>query len=116
MTEEILSLIRQQREQRCIGVLLSGDTGFYSGAKKLARRLEEAPDLYDVEVIPGISSVSYLAARLCTSWEDAAIVSLHGREAGFILGRFLQQENISPAGRKGRRQQDASETEILWDR
>ena len=84
VTEEILSLIRQQRERRCIGVLLSGDTGFYSGAKKLARRLEEAPDLYDVEVIPGISSVSYLAARLCTSWEDAAIVSLHGREAGFI--------------------------------
>lgn len=100
VTEEILSLIRQQRDRRCIGVLLSGDTGFYSGAKKLARRLEEAPDLYDVEVIPGISSVSYLAARLCTSWEDAAIVSLHGREAGFIRTVFCSRKTFLLLGGK----------------
>ncbi|XCP84418.1 precorrin-6Y C5,15-methyltransferase (decarboxylating) subunit CbiT [Roseburia hominis] len=63
-------------------VLLSGDTGFYSGAKKLACVLEECG--IKVEFLPGISSVVYLAARLHTSWEDAALVSLHGRRQNFI--------------------------------
>lgn len=84
VAEEIVSLIQEQKKRQCIGVLFSGDTGFYSGAGKLAQRLAEFPGLYDVEVIPGISSVSYLAARLQTVWEDASIVSLHGREENFI--------------------------------
>lgn len=84
VTEEIVSLIQEQKKRQCIGVLFSGDTGFYSGAGKLAQRLAEFPGLYDVEVIPGISSVCYLAARLQTAWEDASIVSLHGREENFI--------------------------------
>ena len=84
VAEEIVSLIQEQKKRQCIGVLFSGDTGFYSGAGKLAQRLAEFPGLYDVEVIPGISSVSYLAARLQTAWEDASIVSLHGREENFI--------------------------------
>lgn len=36
-------------------VLLSGDSGFYSGAKKITSVLEA----YDVRIIAGISSVSY---------------------------------------------------------
>ena len=84
VTETIVSLIRNHPKRQRIGVLFSGDTGFYSGAGKLAQRLAEFPGLYDVEVIPGISSVCYLAARLQTAWEDAAIVSLHGREENFI--------------------------------
>ncbi len=84
VAEEIVSLIQEQKKRQCIGILFSGDTGFYSGAGKLAQRLAEFPGLYDVEVIPGISSVSYLAARLQTVWEDASIVSLHGREENFI--------------------------------
>ena len=35
-------------------------------------------------MVPGIASAVYLAARLKTSWEDAALVSLHGREEDFI--------------------------------
>ena len=37
-----------------------------------------------IELAPGISSVAYLAARLGTSWEDAALVSLHGKDEDFI--------------------------------
>lgn len=57
-------------------VLLSGDVGFYSGAAKLYDGLADC----DVEVIPGISSLSYFCAKLRTSWQDAALVSAHGRE------------------------------------
>ena len=81
---EICAYIGSHPEYRRIVVLLSGDTGFYSGAKKLGQALKERfPDL-SVEMIPGISSIVYLAAKLETSWEDGALVSLHGQEEDFI--------------------------------
>lgn len=89
---EIVSYIEGHPEFRHITVLLSGDTGFYSGAKRLAAQLAERfqdnvhgnPRKCRIELVPGISSVVYLAARLGTSWEDAALVSLHGKDADFI--------------------------------
>ncbi len=57
------------------GVLLSGDTGFYSGATRLRPLLGET----EVVSIPGISSLSYFCARLNTPWQDAAVISAHGR-------------------------------------
>ena len=71
--------------RRCACVLLSGDVGLYSGAT----RLYEALSGHDVVAIPGVSSLSYLCARLQVPWHDAAIVSAHGREhdaAGIIQG------------------------------
>ncbi len=56
-------------------VLLSGDVGFYSGATSLYKRL----DSFQVEVIPGISSLNYLCAKARTPWQDAHLVSAHGR-------------------------------------
>ena len=58
-------------------ILFSGDTGFYSGAEKMVQALQGRENL-EVSVCPGISSVSYLAARSGNSWQDAKIVSLHG--------------------------------------
>ena len=71
--DDIARRIEEERED--VAVLLSGDTGFYSGAKKLWKLLEGR----QVETIPGISSLSYFCARLRTSWQDARIVSAHGR-------------------------------------
>lgn len=59
-------------------ILYSGDSGFYSGTKKLAGSLLEEP--YEFCVLPGISSISYFAARLMTSWDDALLATAHGRE------------------------------------
>lgn len=56
-------------------VVMSGDVGFYSGATRL---YELVADL-DVHAIPGISSLSYLCARLHETWQDAYVVSAHGR-------------------------------------
>lgn len=64
-----------------IAVLMSGDTGFYSGAKKLYELLKEA---YEVRLIPGISSLSYFAAKAGVFWEDAKIVSIHGKHANLL--------------------------------
>lgn len=59
-----------------VTILFSGDTGFYSGAKKVYEALRENPDL-DVSIMPGISSISMLAARTGESWDDSRIISLH---------------------------------------
>ncbi|MBP3758898.1 MAG: precorrin-6A reductase [Firmicutes bacterium] len=58
-------------------VLMSGDTGFFSGTKKLLPMLKEAGAL--VSVLPGISSMSYLASRAGESYDDCKMVSMHGR-------------------------------------
>ena len=58
-----------------VAVLLSGDTGFYSGAKNLWPLLGS----YEVETVPGISSLTYFCAKIQTTWQDAKLVSAHGR-------------------------------------
>ena len=75
-SEDIFSFIRGQAEGP-VGVLLSGDVGFYSGAAKLLNLLSGE---YEVEAIPGISSLLYFCAKIGTPWQDIHIVSAHGRE------------------------------------
>ncbi|MCP1102171.1 precorrin-6Y C5,15-methyltransferase (decarboxylating) [Aequitasia blattaphilus] len=79
--EEILEFLQEKKEQEKFAILFSGDSGFYSGAKRLVEVLE---DQYEVIIIPGISSFVYFAGKLKTSWEDAEFVSLHGRETNYI--------------------------------
>lgn len=81
--EEILTFIQQTSDYHHIVIALSGDVGFYSGAKKLLVLLEALEDC-QVFVHPGISSVVYLAAKLLVPWEDAELVSLHGTYRNLI--------------------------------
>ncbi len=66
---------------RFAAAVMRGDTGFYSGAK----RLKDALEGYDVTVMPGISSVSLFAARLAVSWDDAELASMHGRDQNIAV-------------------------------
>ena len=86
LSRDILPWLKEHKEYRRIAVLYSGDTGFYSGARKMAEALDQEPygQEYDTEIFPGISSVSYLCSRLKTGWEDVRPVSLHGRENDII--------------------------------
>ena len=59
-------------------MLFSGDVGFYSGATALAAKLR-ARGGCEVNAVPGISSVVYFCAKLLTPWQDAHLVSAHGR-------------------------------------
>ena len=75
--EEILAIIREHMEKE-IAVLFSGDTGFYSGASKLIGLLEREEIAF--RVLPGLSSVQLLAARIGKPWQDWNLVSAHGTE------------------------------------
>lgn len=74
LAPEVAGAVAAQTEWP-VAVLLSGDIGFYSGAKKLYPLLGE----YEVEALPGLSSVVQFCARLHTPWEDLFLVSAHGR-------------------------------------
>ena len=77
-----------QQETLRVAVLFSGDTGFYSGCRKLYVELQEAIAAGQlrgsVRILPGISSVVSLAARVGESYEDAAILSMHGKKLNHL--------------------------------
>lgn len=81
--EKILEFLKCHPEYKNVCVALSGDTGFYSGAKKLAERLKKEPEI-ETSVLPGISSVNYFFSKIGDSWEDARLISLHGRDADLV--------------------------------
>ncbi|MFD8914034.1 precorrin-6y C5,15-methyltransferase (decarboxylating) subunit CbiE [Streptomyces sp. NPDC059575] len=57
-------------------VLASGDPGFFGIVRVLAERF--GPERLDVR--PGVSSVAGAFARLGLTWDDAVVVSAHGRD------------------------------------
>lgn len=86
---KILEFIKAHPEYREIAIVMTGDTGFYSGTKKLLPLLKE----YDTKVYPGISSLQYLCAKSGISWDDAYILSLHGRE-GSAVPAVIENEKV----------------------
>ena len=78
-SEAIAAYIEAHPEYERIVILLSGDVGFYSGAKKLLERLGD-----DTRVICGISSVVYFMSKIGLPWEDAKLVSAHGKDCNLI--------------------------------
>ena len=76
LARDILAALEQSGAENA-AVLLSGDTGFYSGAKGLRPLLLEAG--MKVETFPGVSSLQYLCAKIGTPWEDIHPASAHGR-------------------------------------
>ena len=64
-----------------IAILLSGDTGFFSAAKSLAAKLRAHGR---VRILPGMSSLQVFCAKLGTSYDDAVLLSMHGREGGLL--------------------------------
>lgn len=84
--KKILDWFEHALQLRKLAVLYSGDTGFYSGASGLAETLRERQEAgkdqeIQLEILPGISTVSYLASKLQIPWQDLELESLHGREA-----------------------------------
>ncbi|MCD7928010.1 MAG: precorrin-6y C5,15-methyltransferase (decarboxylating) subunit CbiE [Oscillospiraceae bacterium] len=63
-----------------VSILLSGDIGFYSGAKGLYPLL----DGYEVVSLPGVSSLSYFCAKCRIPWQDVYTISCHGRDGGIL--------------------------------
>ncbi|TXC86001.1 precorrin-6y C5,15-methyltransferase (decarboxylating) subunit CbiE [Metabacillus litoralis] len=68
----VTSLQQHQESNKVIVVLASGDPLFYGIGRYLATKL-------DVEIYPYISSIQQAFAKMNESWQDAYVVSVHGR-------------------------------------
>lgn len=84
LRQDVMDWLENNKTCQKIGILYSGDPGFYSGARQIQEAVRDCPDQYDLFVYPGISSVSYFCSRLKINWEDARIVSCHGRECDIL--------------------------------
>jgi precorrin-6Y C5,15-methyltransferase (decarboxylating) len=69
-------LSAEERGERHVVVLASGDPGFFGIVRALRARGHRP------EVLPGISSVALAFARAGLDWDDAVVVSAHGRPDG----------------------------------
>lgn len=103
-SQEIKDYIDSHPEYDNIVIVLSGDVGFYSGAKKLldvlqqnklsqnflsSETAEQSSFVQntvkpEIQVQCGISSVVYFMSKIGLSWDDAKIVSAHGRGCNLI--------------------------------
>lgn len=121
-SDQILSYLRQQTGgwsgTRNAVVLFSGDTGCYSGCKRVFQALNQ--EIRDgkldaeVRILPGISSVSYLASCIGESYDNAMILSIHGKQVEDLVGKiagsaetFLLMSGAADVRRLGRLLLDA---------
>lgn len=74
--DDVLEVIEQrQREGAQVCVLASGDPGFFGIVRILGERIGRDT----LRVHPAPSSIALAFARLGSSWDDAVVVSAHGR-------------------------------------
>lgn len=67
-------------EQKVVGVLVSGDPGFFSFLPRLKKEFPKER----IDVYPGISSLQFAFARAGLPWQEATFVSVHGRELSVL--------------------------------
>lgn len=98
LAEQIIPCLREIQEtgRSCgsgkVVILFSGDSGFYSGCRNLygalAEEIRRGGIRGTLRVLPGISSVAALAARIGESWQDADVYSMHGQKVTNIVNKI----------------------------
>lgn len=78
-------------DQRRIVVLASGDPGFFGIVRALAERF----GAHTLDVRPGVSSVATAFARLGLTWDDAVVVSAHGRDPRTAVNVCLAHPKVA---------------------
>ena len=100
---DIKNFAELENESGKILILVSGDPGVFSLLTVIKNRYPNE----NIRVIPGISSLQAICAHACETWQNAAILSGHGRSLS--AGKFLNtvernritilfcDKNISPS-------------------
>jgi precorrin-6Y C5,15-methyltransferase (decarboxylating) len=77
-------------KKRRIVVIASGDPGYFGIARILIRQLGKET----VEVIPNITAFQAAFAAIKESWEDALLLSAHGREISRLASLLRKHDKI----------------------
>jgi precorrin-6Y C5,15-methyltransferase (decarboxylating) len=75
------------------GILVSGDSGFYSLSKKITELLLKEEET-QVENIPAVSSLQYFSSKLNLSWDNIKYVSAHGRNLNIISNVIFNKKTF----------------------
>ena len=89
-TAAMREIAAAHRAGQNVVALTSGDPGFFG----LVRRLSTLADV-TYEVLPAVSSVAMAFARLGLPWDDAVVVSAHGRPAGPAVAALLRFPKVA---------------------
>lgn len=87
---QAIDFINKRRHLK-VAVLATGDPGMY-GILSFLRRYFPPGEL---RVIPGISSVQEAFARLAMPWQDAVVLSAHGREPGVLAAIVKKSPKVA---------------------
>ncbi|MBC7100757.1 MAG: cobalt-precorrin-7 (C(5))-methyltransferase [Methanobacteriales archaeon] len=83
--ERLEEAVKRASKGETVSIISTGDPGF-SGVLNPVNEIMKKLDIeVDVQVIPGISSIQLCAARLLLPWNNADILTLHGRKDDGIL-------------------------------
>lgn len=83
-SDEIAEYLSRSKAENA-AILLSGDISFFSGARSISKALTE----YELHYIPGISSYSYMCAKLGISVTETELVSMHGDSSDYFNKRSI---------------------------
>ena len=71
----VMDFIAENLKSSDVVVMVSGDPGYYSLLSALRRNFS----LDKIKVIPGLSSVQVAFAKIALPWQEASLLSFHGR-------------------------------------
>lgn len=95
---DVLARLKSENSGVRVVILQSGDTGFHSGCRFLVGKMKDlfgplSDEVRNLRILPGISSVQMLAARLQEPWQDWLLVSGHGVSCD-VLQYLMQGKKI----------------------
>lgn len=77
--QKVLDFINENSNKK-MALILSGDTGFYSMLTFMRKHFKAD----ELEVVPGISSIQYMFAKISDYWYDAKVSSVHGKQFDYV--------------------------------
>lgn len=86
---QIEEMIQDHPEAKEIGIIVSGDVGFYSLANTLRERFKGT---YTMSQISGISSMQYFMNALGRPYDNLCTVSMHGRDEKLLTKLRMHKE------------------------
>ena len=88
---ELADFIEEKLKASDVTVTVSGDPGYYSLLTYLKKRFPDTP----IDVTAGLSSITFAFARLGETWQNASLLSFHGRVPEPELLRYEQGRRLA---------------------
>ena len=85
----IVNFVRKEMRTNRVVVLASGDPMFFGIGRRLVSELGHRHTV----VYPNVSSVAVAFARIREPWDDARVISLHGRKNEHLLFKALEEDD-----------------------